>query len=63
MKKDKTGIVSSRKLRAIMNEITEQICQAQDRISMSLSDRAISIRLEIGTINITMNESQKGGTR
>ncbi len=63
MKKNKTARVSSSKLRQILNEFTEQVCRAQKRsIGLELSDRTISISLEIGTINITMNEPLKGGS-
>ena len=54
--------VSSKKLRAILNEIADTICNAQERnIGLELSGRTISIRLDVGTVNITVNEARKGG--
>lgn len=53
--------VSSKKLRAILAELANDICQAQDKITVSLTGNTFEIHLEGGSINITINE--EGGRR
>lgn len=53
--------VSSKKLRAILTELANDICQAQDKITVSLTGNTFEIHLEGGSINITINE--EGGRR
>lgn len=48
--------VSSKKLRALLNEITDDICAVQDKIIVSLTGNTFEIHLEGGSINITINE-------
>lgn len=53
--------VSSKKLRRALTELADEICSAQDRITVSLVGSTFGIHLEGGTINITINE--EGGQR
>ena len=48
--------VSSKKLRALLTILTDEICNAQDRVTLALNGNTFEIHLEGGTINITMNE-------
>lgn len=53
--------VSSKKLRAILTELANDICGVQDKITVSLTGNTFEIHLEGGSINITINE--EGGRR
>lgn len=53
--------VSSKKLRAILTELADNICGVQDKVTVALSGNTFEIHLEGGSINITMNE--EGGRR
>ncbi len=53
--------VSSKKLRAFLTEIADEICNAQDRVTLAMSGNTFEIYLEDATINITINE--EGGPR
>ncbi len=48
--------VSSKKLRALLTNLTDEICNAQDRVTLALNGNTFEIHLEGGTINITINE-------
>ena len=48
--------VSSKKLRALSTNLTDEICNAQDRVTLALNGNTFEIHLEGGTINITINE-------
>lgn len=48
--------VSSKKLRAILTELADNICGVQDKVTVALSGNTFEIHLEGGSINITMNE-------
>ena len=48
--------VSSKKLRAFFAELADEICNAQDRVTLALTGNTFEIHLEGGTINITVNE-------
>ena len=51
--------VSSKKLRAILTDLANDICRFQDKITVSLTGNTFEIHLESGSINITICE--KGG--
>ena len=53
--------VSSKKLRAILAELADDICAAQDKVTLSLTGNTFEIHLNGGTINITINE--EGGRK
>ena len=53
--------VSPKKLRAILTELANDICQAQEKITVSLTGNTFEIHLEGGSINITINE--EGGRK
>ena len=53
--------VSSKKLRAILTELADNICGVQDKVTVALTGNTFEIHLEGGSINITINE--KGGLR
>lgn len=48
--------VSSKKLHALLTNLTDEICNAQDRVTLALNGNTFEIHLEGGTINITINE-------
>ena len=48
--------VSSKKLHASLTNLTDEICNAQDRVTLALNGNTFEIHLEGGTINITINE-------
>ena len=48
--------VSSKKLRALLTNLTDEICNAQDRVTLALNGNTFEIHLEGGTIHITINE-------
>lgn len=48
--------VSSKKLRAILAELADDICAAQDKVTLTLTGNTFEIHLEGGSINITINE-------
>lgn len=56
-----TRRVSSKKLRAIFAELADEICNAQDRVTLALNGNTFEIHLEDATVNITINE--EGGRR
>lgn len=58
--KKQTRRVSSKKIRALLNELANEICSAQDRVTLSLTGNTFEIHLEGATVNITVNE--EGGT-
>ncbi|MCX4289059.1 MAG: hypothetical protein OSJ46_06105 [Duncaniella sp.] len=53
--------VSSKKLRAILAELADDICTAQEKVTLSLTGNTFEIHLEGGSINITINE--EGGRK
>lgn len=53
--------VSSKKLRALLAELADEICAAQEKVTLSLTGNTFEIHLEGGSINITINE--EGGRR
>ena len=59
--KNQSRRVSSKKLRAILAELADDICAAQDKVTLSLTGNTFEIHLNGGTINITINE--EGGRK
>lgn len=59
MNNKQTRRVSSKKIRALLNELANEICSAQDRVTLSLTGNTFEIHLEGATVNITVEE--KGG--
>lgn len=55
--------VASKKVRDFLAELADEIMQAQDRVTVALSGNTFSIHLEAASINITVNESPKGGAK
>ncbi len=53
--------VSSKKLRAILAELADDICTAQEKVTLSLTGNTFEILLEGCSINITINE--EGGRK
>ncbi len=53
--------VSSKKLRALLTELADDICTMQDRVTLSLAGNSFEIHLDGGSINITINE--EGGRK
>lgn len=53
--------VSSKKLRALLAEFADEICAAQEKVTLSLTGNTFEIHLEGGSINITINE--EGGRK
>lgn len=56
-----TRRIKSAKLREIFAALAEEICAAQEKVTLSLTGNTFEIHLEGGTINITINE--EGGQR
>ena len=52
-----TRRVSSHRLRAILTDIANEICRAQDKFTFSLTGNTFEIHLDGGSVNITINES------
>lgn len=48
--------VSSKKLRAVLTELADNICGVQDKVTVALTGNTFEIHLEGGSINITINE-------
>ena len=48
--------VLSKKLRALLAELADDICAAQDKVTLTLTGNTFEIHLEGGSINITINE-------
>ena len=55
----KKRIISSDKLRAMLDQMANEICNTTDRVVLSLKGNTFEIDLSGATINITINE--KGG--
>lgn len=55
-RKKQSRRVSSKKLRALLAEFTNDICRVQDKITVSLTGNTFEIHLDGGSINITINE-------
>ncbi len=53
--------ISSKKLRALLAELADDICAAQEKVTLSLTGNTFQIHIEGGSINITINE--EGGPR
>jgi len=51
--------VTSEKVRGILSELADTICNAQDKVILGLSGNTFVIHLEGGTINISVD--MKGG--
>ncbi len=54
-------VSSSKKLRALLNEIADEICAVQDKVTLSLAGNSFTIHLEGATVNLSINQSEKGG--
>lgn len=48
--------MSSKKLRALLAELADEICAVQEKVTLSLTGNTFEIHLEGGSINITINE-------
>ena len=59
--KKQTRRVSAGKLRNLLSDMTNDICNAQERISVALSGNTFEIQLHGCSINITINK--EGGPR
>ena len=59
MKREKT--VSAKRLRETLIEMVDDICNAQEKVLVHLHGNTFELHLEVGTINITINE--EGGMR
>ena len=53
--------IASRKLHRIFAEIADEICKAQDHVTIALSGTSFQIHLEGATININIKE--EGGAK
>lgn len=51
--------MASEKVRGILAELADAICNAQDKVVLGLSGNTFEIHLEGGTINISID--MKGG--
>ena len=60
-KHQRTRRIASEKLRGFLAEIAEQICAAQDHVTLALAGNTFEIRLEGATINVNITE--KGGAK
>lgn len=49
-------------LRKLLHELADDICNAREQISFTLSGNTFELHIEGGTINISINEP-KGGAR
>ena len=49
--------VRKEKVRAILSEIVDAICAAEDKVTVALSGNTFSFLITGGTVNITVNES------
>lgn len=56
-----TRRVSAGKLRNLLSDMTNDICNAQERIAVALSGNTFEIQLHDCSINITINK--EGGPR
>lgn len=56
MNKKLSRRVSSEKVRDILAELANEICEAQNKVMLSLSGNTFEIHLNGGSINITLNE-------
>ena len=59
--KKKTRRVSAGKLRNLLSDMTNDICNAQERIAVALSGNTFEIQLHDCSINITIDK--EGGRR
>lgn len=48
--------VSTKQLRAALAGLADEICNYQDRVTLTMSGNTLEIHLEGGSINITINE-------
>lgn len=48
-----SGRIASEKVRGILSELANTICEAQDKVILSLKGNTFEIHLEGGTINIS----------
>ena len=61
MNKKHSRRVSTAKLHRLLDELVDEICTAQDRVTLALSDNTFNIHLDDATINISVNPAGKGG--
>ena len=59
--KTKIRRVSAARLRNLLDELVDGICNAQDRVTLDLSGNTFNIHLDDATVNITVNLTGKGG--
>lgn len=59
MKEKQSRRISASKLRKALGKFADDICAAQERVTIALSGNTFEIHLEGGSINITINE--RGG--
>ncbi len=56
-----TREVKASKLREFLNELAGDLCAGLDTVRVDLTGNTFEIHLEGATIDITVNESRKGG--
>ena len=63
MSKKHSRRVSAAKLRKLLSELTDEICSAQERVTLAISGNTFEIHLEDAIINIYLSASQEGGEK
>lgn len=53
--------ITASKFRRAMAELSEELTAGADDVRLSMAGNTFIIHLDGGTINITINENQKGG--
>ena len=63
MSNKKSRRVSAAKLHKLLSELTDEICSAQERVTLAISGNTFEIHLEDAIINIYLSASQEGGEK
>ena len=64
MSKKHSRRVASEKIRGILNQLADSICESQDNVILALFDNSFVIHLDGATLNISMSQTasaKKGG--
>ena len=61
--KTHTRRVSSARLRALLDQLVDELCASQDRMTVAITGNTFNIHLDDATLNISMNHAMEGGDK
>ena len=58
--KTHTRRVSSTRLRSLLDQLVDELCSAQERVTLAVSSNTFNIHLDDATLNISISQKEGG---